>query len=66
VYSKETIQSELDEWKDYLTDLTRMTGKTNFSLLKEHLLFKEFFPSVTKSDEMIINRILSDIGKYRR
>jgi len=66
MYSKEAIELELDTWKEYLTDLTRMTGRTNFELLKDHLLFKEYFPNITKSDELTINKILADIGKYRR
>ena len=65
MYSDKELYRELQEWKGNLIKVTHTTGTTNFDMLQDNLFFKSFFPNVTTSDRIVINKLLKEINKYR-
>lgn len=65
-YSRDRFVIELEEWKRNLKKIVKTTGLTNFNLLRKNYFFKRLFPSVTISDEVVINKLLADMKKLRK
>jgi len=64
VYDK--FGKELEEWRKNLYIVVRTTGSTNFELLKVNEFFNSYFPFITSSDKMVINKLLAEMKRLRK
>lgn len=65
-YTTDRFTDDLYEWRKNLKDIVRTTGMTNFELLQENEFFRSFFPFVTSSDKMVINKLLGEMKRLRK
>lgn len=65
-YTPSIFNDELYTWRENIKKIVRTTGSTNFELLQSNEFFRSFFPFVTSSDKMVINKLLSEIKRLRK
>ncbi len=65
-YSTDRFNNELEEWRKNLKSVVRTTGYTNFDLLQNNQFFRSYFPFVTTSDKMVINKLLAEMKRLRK
>lgn len=66
LYHMDNFTDDLYLWRKNLKDIVRTTGMTNFDLLQENEFFRSFFPFVTSSDKMVINKLLGELKRLRK
>ena len=65
-YSSDRFNKDLYEWRKNLQLVVKTTGSTNFGLLQENQFFRSYFPFVTSSDKMVINKLLAEMKRLRK
>lgn len=66
IYTSDRFEIDLKKWRNDLKNIVKTTGSTNFDLLQNNQFFKSFFPFVTTSDKMVINKLLAEIKRLRK
>jgi len=66
IYTSDRFTKEIGRWKSDLRKVIVTTGSTNFELLSKNEFFRSFFPFVTVSDKMVINKLLGELKRLRK
>jgi len=66
LYNPSSLSDDLYIWRKNLLSVVRTTGSTNYEMLKDNEFFRSYFPFVTSSDKMIINKLLAEIKRLRK